>query len=733
MKTLCSTSLRSALCLLVFGSLPSVLCGQGGFTNSATLSAAVSGTNLVISYSLTTTQGWVTLFSADGLGALAANSQFVDFAPVLPSRLGQFVVPVDRLAPAKFYRLLLEEWPSRLINFPDLSVIVPAGEISIVGTGTSREFRYTHDTFNGGTGPLEIQPVYNPASGNYQGYQHLYYYQSGTWALVRNVPVAAAFGYHPNHGHFHFPFASFGLYSVNPDDSIGAPVALSPKTGFCIADSFIYDPSLPNAGAFGNWGSCSDPISLRGLSIGAVDEYDQSDPGQSIPIPGLPDGTYWLRAMADPDNHLAESDESNNATDLKLTISGNSVTILQTVQPVLPPPPPISLTSPSAGNISGTVQLAASASAAGVSGVQFLIDGYPYGSVVATPPYTLAWNTTAVPDGTHWLAAQTTDSAGRTGTSPTVLATVNNGSTVPPTVQLTSPDPGSTVSAVVTVGATATAQSGQPSVQFYVDGVVLGAPVTAPPFMTTWDTLRATPGPHTLTAVASDLFGLVGSSTPVSVTVDNSHPPNLIGIDVMVFSDTSDVMQTPAFSTGSASDLLVAFVAYDGPPGGPQTGTVSGAGLPWQLVKRSNAQFGTSEIWAAKATNLLSSVTVTSQPGRAGYHGSLTVIAFTNASGPGIVGQASAPSGPPDIYLPGILAGNWVFAVGNDWDAAVARIPVSGQTLIHQRVDTQVGDTFWVQATAAPSTVDGLVDIHDTAPTNDQWNYAAVEIVATRQ
>ena len=112
------------------------------------------------------------------------------------------------------------------------------------------------------------------------------------------------------------------------------------KTGFCITDSFIYDSSLPNAGAFGNWGSCSDPTSLRGLSIGAVDEYDQTDEGQSIPIAGLPDGTYWLRAMVDPYNYLAESDESNNETDVKLTISGNSVTVLQTVKPVLTPPPP---------------------------------------------------------------------------------------------------------------------------------------------------------------------------------------------------------------------------------------------------------------------------------------------------------------------------------------------------------------------------------------------------------
>jgi hypothetical protein len=98
-----------------------------------------------------------------------------------------------------------------------------------------------------------------------------------------------------------------------------------------------------------------------------------------------------------------------------------------------------------------------------------------------------------------------------------------------------------------------------------------------------------------------------------------------------------------------------------------------------------------------------------------------------------VVGRTGAPTGAPDIYLPGVVAGDWVFAVGNDWDRAVARSPVAGQVLVHQRVDTQVNDTFWVQSTSAPSAANGLVDIRDTVPTNDQWNYASVEIVAARQ
>ena len=95
-------------------------------------------------------------------------------------------------------------------------------------------------------------------------------------------------------------------------------MALSPKNGFCIADSFMLNKTLPHSGAFGSWGSCADPLSLRGLSVGAVDEYDYRDPGQSIPIDGLPDGTYWFSAVVDPLNYLLESDETNNETDVKV-------------------------------------------------------------------------------------------------------------------------------------------------------------------------------------------------------------------------------------------------------------------------------------------------------------------------------------------------------------------------------------------------------------------------------
>ena len=618
--------------------------------------------------------------------------------------------------------------------FPDLSDIIPVGGISVVQTPNGRQFQYTHDTFNGGPGPLVIQPVYNPASGTYQGTQYIYSRSSsGVWTITQQIPVAGAFIFDSDHGHFHFPFTTYGLYAVAANGGIGAPVALSGKISFCIDDSFIYDRSLPNAGQIGNLGSCSDPTTLRGLNIGAVDEYDQTDPGQSISLTGVPDGTYWLRALVDPDNFFAEKDKTNNETDVKLTISGTSVQILQTATPTLNNPPGINVTSPVDGTtVSKTVQLSATPATSG--SVQFLIDGQNFGGLISAAPYNATWDSTTVPNGTHWLAAQTTDSTGIVGTSAVVMVTVSNGTSSGPTVQLTSPASGSILSATVTLYTTVASSQPITSVAFFVDNAVIGSPLSAPPYMTSWNTATVPDGQHVISVSATDSLGNVGSSVPVTVNVDNSNPPLLIKQEVVTSVDGAGSMTTNVFSTATASDLLVAFVSYDGPSSSPQTANVSGAGLAWTLLERSNTEAGTSEIWSARADGILSNVTVNSLPGiGSSYHGSLTVIAFANSAGTSVVGRAGAISGAPDIILPGVVAGDWVFAVGNDWDKAIARTPITGQVLVHQRVDTGTGDTYWVQSTTTPVAANGLVDIHDTAPTADRWNYAAVEIVAARQ
>jgi hypothetical protein len=204
-----------------------------------------------------------------------------------------------------------------------------------------------------------------------------------------------------------------------------------------------------------------------------------------------------------------------------------------------------------------------------------------------------------------------------------------------------------------------------------------------------------------------------------------------IVLDQTVFKDAKGVATTPAFSTAAAGELLVAFVGSDGPIAGGQTMTVTGAGLTWTLVKRTNARPGDAEIWWARAVGTLTNVSVTSTPSATGFDQSLTVVAFRGASGVGATGTANAATGAPSVSLTTTRAGSWVFGVGNDWDRAGARTVGPAQTMVHQWVDSTTGDTYWTQSTTAPTPASGTtVAISDTAPTADRWNLTSVEVLA---
>jgi hypothetical protein len=844
-----------------------------------------------------------------------------------------------------------EAAPAGTTHLPDLQTIIPT-TFSVVTTATGKEFRYTHEVFSAGPGPFSIQPEYSQSSGNYVGNQQLWTHNaSGQWSQTGTRRIPDPFIFHAAHGHFHFPLAAFGLYAVAADGGFGAPVTLSPKNGFCIADSYMYDTTVDHAGTFpaGTIGSCADPLSLRGMTTGAVDEYDYRDPGQAIPMDGVPNGTYWFRAITDPNNDIREADESNNETDVKVVVNGPTVTAGEVRHPDTTPPQ-VTLSSPAAGAIvkGGAVKLTAVAGDGAL--VQFLVDGAVVGTAPqGSAPYSVDWDSRTVVEGEHWLAARTIDSKGYINTTEVATVFVNNAATPPPTgalavdgqvsadgagkvttgplstltagdlvvafvasdgaqgqtvtvsggglnwqlvrrvngrpgtseiwravapsalsgatftstqnggsahqsihvvafanatglgasagasaasgapkvsvttsqpgswvwgvgndwdravartaaagqtighqwvdssvgdtfwmqnmsaptaaggttvtlsdtapttdqynyaaaevlagtvvappadtspplVKMTDPPNGATVSGILPIAATASDDVGVVRVQFKLDGQPLGAPDTAPPFSLQWDSRTATQGTHVLSADAYDAAGNVGTSAGSSVVVDNSAPQaGVITIDKSVSIHAKSTLTAPALTTSEAGEQLLAFVSQDGPLGTAQTSTVSGGGLTWTLVKRSNTQAGTSEVWTARANTVLNAAVIKATPSRTGYDGLLHVMAFKGASGTAVAGAAGAATGAPDIYLPGIQTGSWVFAVGNDWDRAVARTPVSGQVLQHQWIDSAAGDTFWVQSLAAPTAAPGLVTIHDNAPTTDRWNYAAVELVA---
>jgi hypothetical protein len=91
--------------------------------------------------------------------------------------------------------------------------------------------------------------------------------------------------------------------------------------------------------------------------------------------------------------------------------------------------PSVSITSPSnAATVSGTITVSANATdGAGITGVQFQIDGTNLGGQIAGsgPSYSTSWNTTAVANGGHTVTAIATDTGNRSASS-SVTVTVNN-------------------------------------------------------------------------------------------------------------------------------------------------------------------------------------------------------------------------------------------------------------------------------------------------------------------
>ena len=75
------------------------------------------------------------------------------------------------------------------------------------------------------------------------------------------------------------------------------------------------------------------PEGKLGLSVGWGDQYEATDGGEGIPITSLANGTYWLQGVVDPYHYFQESNASNDITDTKLQIEGNTVKVLEQVQP----------------------------------------------------------------------------------------------------------------------------------------------------------------------------------------------------------------------------------------------------------------------------------------------------------------------------------------------------------------------------------------------------------------
>ena len=218
---------------------------------------------------------------------------------------------------------------------------------------------------------------------------------------------------------------------------------------------------------------------------------------------------------------------------LRLTADDGALTAFDevTVHMAAPPdetPPTVALTAPTAGStLTGTVTVRADASDnRGVVGVQFQMNGTNWGTEDATAPYSRVWDTSTATPGAHTVTAVARDAVGNASTSaPVTVHIAAPPDETPPTVALTAPTAGATLTGTVTLQAAANDDQGVAGVQFQMNGTNWGTEDTTAPYSRVWDTSTATPGAYTITAVARDAAGNTGTSAPVTVHIAAPPPP----------------------------------------------------------------------------------------------------------------------------------------------------------------------------------------------------------------
>lgn len=186
--------------------------------------------------------------------------------------------------------------------------------------------------------------------------------------------------------------------------------------------------------------------------------------------------------------------------------------------------PSVSIASPGGGaTVSGLVGVSVNASDnVGVVKVDLKLNGLTVGTETVAP-WTFSLDTTAMPDGAATLSATASDLAGNTRTASASLTIANGGGgstgtagdTTPPTVVISSPAAGSTVSGTVSISAAATDASGVSMLSVSVDGALLCS--GAPSVTCSWNTRKVASGAHTITAAASDTKG---NRAQTSITVN---------------------------------------------------------------------------------------------------------------------------------------------------------------------------------------------------------------------
>ena len=156
----------------------------------------------------------------------------------------------------------------------------------------------------------------------------------------------------------------------------------------------------------------------------------------------------------------------------------------------------------------------------------------------------------------------------------------------PPTVTITAPNNGATVSNTVSITASASDDNGVTQVEFQIDGNTLSTDTNgADGWSASWDTTTASDGAHSITAVATDTANQTGSNS-ISVTVNNA-PPSSISLSVNAYKVNGRKFADLTWSGASGTNVTVYYngssIATTANDGAYTTNSLGRGGGTWSF------------------------------------------------------------------------------------------------------------------------------------------------------
>lgn len=218
-----------------------------------------------------------------------------------------------------------------LRSLPAYGIVVSDGEQDVPGKDY---LAFSANVWNAGPAQLVVDGFRSPGKTKMDAYQYFY---DAEGKQVGYTPTGTM-EWDPRPGHMHWHFTDFASYRLLKADKKEA--VRSGKEAFCLANTDAIDYTVKNA----NWHpyntdlatACGEEnsISVREvLDVGSGDTYSQDLPGQSFDITGVPNGTYYIQVLANPEKRLKETDLDNNSALRKIVLGGKPGKRTVTVPP----------------------------------------------------------------------------------------------------------------------------------------------------------------------------------------------------------------------------------------------------------------------------------------------------------------------------------------------------------------------------------------------------------------